>query len=131
MTEFSYPERLEIRPFAGPPLAATVTVPGAKSITNRALVIAGLASREGPCVLTGALHSADTEVMVESLRRLGFLIEADWDRQFVRVGKNESGRIIPAERADLFVANSGTSMRFLTAMVSLGSGIYHLDGVPR
>jgi 3-phosphoshikimate 1-carboxyvinyltransferase len=131
MTSFTYPERLEIRPYAGPPLAATVTVPGSKSITNRALVLAALASRAGPCVLTGALKSEDTEVMIESLRRLGFRIEVDWDQQIVRLSKNESGRIIPADRADLFVANSGTSMRFLTAMVSLGHGRYSLDGVPR
>jgi 3-phosphoshikimate 1-carboxyvinyltransferase len=47
------------------------------------------------------------------------------------VAKNETGRIIPAPSADLFVANSGTTMRFLTAMVSLGQGSYRLDGVPR
>jgi 3-phosphoshikimate 1-carboxyvinyltransferase len=131
MTSLTYPDRLEVRPFAGPPLAASVTVPGSKSITNRALVLAALASREGACVLTGALQSEDTDVMVESLRRLGFRVEADWDQQIVRLNKNESGRIIPADRADLFVANSGTSMRFLTAMVSLGHGRYRLDGVRR
>lgn len=131
MSGISYPDLLEIHPHAGRGLSATVTVPGSKSITNRALVLAALASREGPCTLTGALHSEDTEVMVDALRRLGFRVEADWDRQIVRVGKNESGRVIPAEKADLFVANSGTSMRFLTAMVSFGEGRYRLDGVPR
>jgi 3-phosphoshikimate 1-carboxyvinyltransferase len=126
----TYPDQLEIRPFAGR-LSATVTVPGSKSITNRALVLAALASRTGPCTLTGALRSEDTEVMVDSLRRLGFEIVADWSRQVIRIGTNDSGRIIPAEQADLFIANSGTSMRFLTALVSLGKGRFRLDGVPR
>jgi 3-phosphoshikimate 1-carboxyvinyltransferase len=131
MTDSTYPDQLEIRPYAGPPLSKSVTVPGSKSITNRALVLAALASREGPCALTGVLRSEDTEVMIESLRQLGFNLESDWDRETVRVWKNESGRVIPAEDADLFVANSGTTMRFLTAAVSIGRGHYRLDGVAR
>lgn len=131
MHDFEYPDQLEIQPYAGRGLSATVSVPGSKSITNRALVLAALASQTGPCTLTGALRSEDTEVMIDSLQRLGFKVEADWDHDIVRIGKNESGRVIPAEKADLFVANSGTSMRFLTAMVSLGKGHYRLDGVPR
>ncbi|HJT76074.1 MAG TPA: hypothetical protein VJ739_02640, partial [Gemmataceae bacterium] len=54
-----YPDRLEVRPLARPPVA-TVRVPGSKSITNRALGLAALASRNGPCTLTGALRSEDT-----------------------------------------------------------------------
>src|SRR5262245_4319793 len=130
MSDITYSAELPITPLTKPP-RATVTVPGSKSITNRALVLAALCSRFGGCVLTGALHSEDTEVMIDSLRKLGFRVDADWARLVVTVHRNESDRIIPAESADLFVANSGTSMRFLTAMVSLGHGRYRLDGIPR
>jgi 3-phosphoshikimate 1-carboxyvinyltransferase len=130
MSDFTYPPTLEIVPLSSPP-SATVTVPGSKSITNRALVLAALASRSGPCVLAGALRSEDTEVMLDCLTKLGFVVEADWRTSQVVVHRNQTDRIIPAESADLFVANSGTTMRFLTAMVSLGDGCYRLDGVPR
>jgi 3-phosphoshikimate 1-carboxyvinyltransferase len=70
--------------------------------------------------------------MMDSLRRLGFHIQADWTsaEPCIQVGRNP-GPLIPAAEADLFVANSGTSMRFLTAMVAAGRGRYRLDGVPR
>ncbi len=125
-----YPAELPVAPLTAAP-AATVTVPGSKSITNRALVLAALASRSGPCTLLGALHSEDTEVMADSLTRLGFALDADWPAGRVTVGRNDTGRVIPADAADLYVANSGTSMRFIGAMVSLGQGRYRLDGVPR
>src|SRR5262245_52802398 len=109
MSEFTYPPELEIVPLAEPPVA-TVTVPGSKSITNRALVLAALASRtgvndDGTCTLVGALRSEDTEVMIDCLRKLGFRIGTDWDRFRVTVYTNESDRLIPARKADLFVAN--------------------------
>ncbi len=129
-TMHTYPAQLEIRPLSAPP-TCTVSVPGSKSITNRALVLAALASQQSSCVLTGALHSEDTEVMVDCLTRLGFDVRPDWPAAQITIGKNDSDRIIPAESADLFVANSGTTMRFLAAMVSLDSGEYRLDGVPR
>ncbi len=124
----SYPPTIEIVPLSRLP-DATVRVPGSKSITNRALVLAAL-SGQG-CVLTGALQSEDTEVMVESLRRLGFDLETNWPTGVVSIAPNRTGRVIPASEADLFVANSGTTMRFLTAMVSAGSGRYRLDGIAR
>ena len=128
----TYPAELPIVPLANP-VSATVSVPGSKSITNRALVLAALASQDAAweCTLLGALRSEDTEVMIDCLRKLGFRIEVDWERYRVTVHSNESGRLIPVEKADLFVANSGTTMRFLAAMVSAGSGEYRLDGVPR
>jgi 3-phosphoshikimate 1-carboxyvinyltransferase len=126
----AYPDRLEIVPLKRPPDAA-VSVPGSKSITNRALVLAALASRNGPCVLEGALQSDDTTVMTDSLTRLGFAIQAEWPASRITVDRNESPRIIPSEAAFLLVGNSGTTMRFLTAAVSLGQGNYRLDGVPR
>jgi 3-phosphoshikimate 1-carboxyvinyltransferase len=128
MNHLTYPDQLEIQPFAGT-LNATVTVPGSKSITNRALVLAALTSRWHPVTLAGALQSEDTEVMVECLRRLGFAVRSEWPT--IRVQANQTGRFIPAETADLYVANSGTTVRFVSAMVSLGQGAYRLDGVPR
>jgi len=124
----SYPDKLEIVPLARPPKAA-VQVPGSKSITNRAFVLAAL-SGQG-CELRGALQSEDTEVMIDCLRCLGFALSAHWPAGQVRVAPNATDRVIPAATANLFVANSGTTMRFLTALVSLGRGRYRLDGVPR
>jgi 3-phosphoshikimate 1-carboxyvinyltransferase len=94
-------------------------------------VLAALSSRETDCTLTGALRSEDTEVMVDCLRKLGFVVEPDWDQATITVRKHGSDRLIPAESADLYVANSGTTVRFLAAMVSLSPGRYRLDGVPR
>ncbi len=125
----SYPDQLEIVPLTKPP-TATVRVPGSKSITNRALVLAALAGDSFPGDLQGVLRSEDTEVMIAALRILGFAVETDWHKNFVRVYRGEN-ELIPASQADLFVANSGTTMRFLTALVSLGQGRYRLDGVPR
>jgi 3-phosphoshikimate 1-carboxyvinyltransferase len=126
----TYPERIEIRPLAAPP-SATVRVPGSKSITNRALVLAALTSSNSPCALRGALKSEDTEVMVEALRALGFRVLTEWQDAAIFVSSRAGEPIIPARGADLFVANSGTTMRFLTALVSLGRGRFRLDGVPR
>jgi len=124
----NYPERLEIVPLERPPRSA-ISVPGSKSITNRALVLAALSGKG--CELHGALQSEDTEVMIDSLRRLGFQVQPDWRFDSIKVGANQSARVIPAEKAELYVANSGTTMRFLAAMVSAGNGRYRLDGTAR
>jgi 3-phosphoshikimate 1-carboxyvinyltransferase len=125
-----YPSQIEIAPLAKPP-NATVRVPGSKSITNRALVLAALTADKQGVALEGALQSEDTEIMVECLRRLGFNVATEWPIGVVRVSKDCIDRPIPAESADLFVGNSGTTMRFLTALCALGHGRYRLDGVPR
>lgn len=105
---------------------ATVTPPGSKSITNRALVLAAL--RAGTTRLSGALFSEDTRTMIECLRRLGFSVEADDSAKTIEVGG--LGGEIPAARAELFVANAGTAARFLTAILALKrGGEYELDGV--
>jgi 3-phosphoshikimate 1-carboxyvinyltransferase len=126
-----YPAQLAIEPFAKPPWA-DVQPPGSKSITNRALVLAALASPVG-CELDGALFSEDTEVMMAALRQLGFYAaqRRDVRTPAIKVFSTERSKHIPAAGADLFVANSGTTMRFLTALVCLGHGRYRLDGVPR
>jgi 3-phosphoshikimate 1-carboxyvinyltransferase len=125
-----FPDRLEIEPLAHPP-QAVVRVPGSKSITNRALVLAALAPAGNEVRLQGALRSEDTEVMVAALRALGFVVETDWATASIGIRRPAGTRRMPAAQADLFVANSGTTMRFLTALVSLGEGRYLLDGVPR
>ena len=127
----TYPEKLEIKPLERLPVA-TVRVPGSKSITNRALVLAALTSaRGGVRELRGVLRSEDTEVMIEALRALGFRVLTEWSEEVIFVSATAGYSLIPARQADLFVANSGTTMRFLTAMVSLGLGRFRLDGVPR
>ena len=117
---------LEIKPAAAP-VAGRIRPPGSKSLTNRALVAAALA--EGISRLTGALASEDTQVMIQSLVRLGIAIETDLSDRSLRVfgcrGK------LPASSAELFVANSGTTIRFLAALTALGHGEFRLNGSPR
>jgi 3-phosphoshikimate 1-carboxyvinyltransferase len=122
-----YPAELEIEPYPKP-VDATVSVPGSKSITNRALVLAALSG--GSLVLEGALQSEDTELMVDALRQLGYALEADWPNAKITFTYQERP-LIPAKSADLFVGNSGTSMRFLTAMLAAGEGRWRIDGIPR
>jgi 3-phosphoshikimate 1-carboxyvinyltransferase len=124
------PNTLEILPLAKPP-CATIAVPGSKSITNRALVLGALLAKGFAYAIRGALRSEDTEIMIDCLRALGFRVLVDWQEEMVCVSSGLDEPLIPAVQADLFVGNSGTCMRFLTAMVSLGVGRYRLDGVPR
>src|SRR5438105_12678333 len=120
-----YPDKIEIQPLKTTP-NAKVHVPGSKSITNRALVLAALSEPNRGSELRGVLQSEDTEVMVAALRDLGFHVHADWHRGTLHVHRGDlhvfggpATPVIPVSQADLFVANSGTTMRFLTAMVSL------------
>jgi 3-phosphoshikimate 1-carboxyvinyltransferase len=109
------------------PLEAVVRVPGSKSVTNRALIAAALA--QGRSVLRGALFSDDSRYCAEALARLGFAVQSDPANETLVVD-GQGGRI-PAARAEVFVGNSGTSARFLTALLTLGHGEYVLDGVSR
>ena len=77
------PTEMPIEPWSGPPPRAVVRVPGSKSLTNRALIVAAMA--DGPSVLTGALDCEDTRVMVEALRRLGIAVEHDPASAMIRV----------------------------------------------
>jgi 3-phosphoshikimate 1-carboxyvinyltransferase len=122
-----YPPEITVRPWAGPIAPTHVHVPGSKSLTNRALIVAALA--DGPSTLTGALDSDDTRVMVDSLQKLGLTV--DHDRASATITVQGSANKIPAREADLFVGNSGTSLRFLTAMVATASGTFRLDGSAR
>jgi 3-phosphoshikimate 1-carboxyvinyltransferase len=130
------PDVIEIVPLAGP-VTAEITVPGSKSITNRALVLAALAG--GETTLHGALWSEDTQVMADCLQDLGFMVNIAPDphetcnRTITVYG--QGGRVprggTAAQPLDLFVGNAGTAARFLAALVCLGGGVYRLHGVPR
>ena len=130
------PPVIEIIPLAAP-VRAEITVPGSKSITNRALVLAALA--DGETILRGALWSEDTQVMVECLQELGFMVNVASDPDEVcnrTIMVYGLGGKVPrggtAEQPlELFVGNAGTAARFLAAMVCLGEGVYRLHGVPR
>src|SRR5438270_2686313 len=113
------PDPLEITPLSGP-VDAEIEVPGSKSYTNRALLLAALA--EGRSALTGALFSDDTRYMADALNALGIPVESDPDRcRFVVDG---AGGRVPAAEAELFVGNAGTAARFLVAFTALGAGRY-------
>ncbi len=122
-----YPAEITPDRWTNAPTDARVRVPGSKSLTNRALIVAALA--KGPSKLTGALDSDDTRVMVESLGRLGIGLTHTPEDATIRV--KGCGGEIPAAEADLYVGNSGTSLRFLTALAATGRGTYRLDGNPR
>lgn len=109
------------------PLDATVSLPGSKSHTNRALIAAGLA--DGTSLLTGILPAEDTELMIEALRALGISVEVDAENCVAEV--TGCGGHLPVDEATLNCGNAGTVMRFCTALAALGSGVYELDGTPR
>jgi 3-phosphoshikimate 1-carboxyvinyltransferase len=123
---------IQIQPITHP-LTASVRVPGSKSLTNRALMVASLA--DGTTRLTNTLFSDDSFYFVESLRRLGFTVhlEPELDRKGSPPSMTVTGLggRIPAARADLSIGNAGTAARFLTAMLTLGNGIYSVDGDAR
>ena len=115
---------LPIVPFTGPARGAVI-LPGSKSITNRALLLAALGDR--PVTITNALFSRDTQLMIAALRALGFTITADERARVVHVAGR--GGAIPAGEARIDVGNAGTVARFLAAFVCLRpGGVYHFDG---
>ncbi|HZY56129.1 MAG TPA: 3-phosphoshikimate 1-carboxyvinyltransferase [Reyranella sp.] len=130
------PQLIEIVPPAGK-VEATVVLPGSKSITNRALILAALADQ--PVTLRGALWSEDTQAMVDCLERLGFdaRVTADPAEPANRtiVVQGQGGKIpkagTPDQPIELFVENAGTAARFLSAFLCLGNGSYRVSGVPR
>lgn len=109
------------------PLDTSVRVPGSKSLTNRALLIAALA--DGTTRLTNALFSDDSRYFAGALQTLGFDVQLDEaNREMTVVG---GGGKIPAPKAELFVGNAGTAARFLSALLTLGHGEFILDGDAR
>ncbi|MBL8850890.1 MAG: 3-phosphoshikimate 1-carboxyvinyltransferase [Planctomycetaceae bacterium] len=120
------PATREIHPVSGP-IRGTIRPPGSKSLTNRALIVAALA--RGTSHVRNLLHSDDTRVMLESLARLGIQGSAERNESDLRV--TGCGGRIPATSAELWLENSGTSIRFLTAACALGTGTFRLDGNAR
>ncbi len=111
----------------GGPIVGTIRPPGSKSLTNRALICAAFAT--SPSTLCGALYSEDTEVMVDGLRALGSkIVVTDGGR---RITVKPCPPVASDQLIELFVANSGTTVRFLTAALSAYGGHYRLHGVDR
>lgn len=109
------------------PIDAVVRIPGSKSITNRALLLAALA--DGRSALSGALFSDDSHWFIDGLRRLGVGVAADPEQALVTV--DGVGGAPPAPQAALWVELAGTAARFLLAYTCLGHGRYTLDGNAR
>jgi 3-phosphoshikimate 1-carboxyvinyltransferase len=122
----TFPEELEVTPLERPP-DAKIRVPGSKSLTNRALIIAALA--EGHSRILNPLFSDDSYWLMNALVRLGIDVSADGERGEVCVSGQSGG--IDASGVDLFVGNAGTVARFLPPVLALGRGPYTIDGVPR
>jgi 3-phosphoshikimate 1-carboxyvinyltransferase len=121
------PDLLPIRPFTAP-ARGSITLPGSKSLTNRALLLAALCDQ--PVTLTGALSSDDTELMATALRNLGYTVEARDDHTTLCVA--DQGNAFSGNDAELFVGLAGTAARFLTALCAAAPrGRYRIDGVPQ
>jgi 3-phosphoshikimate 1-carboxyvinyltransferase len=114
---------IEIQPVEK--ISGTVTVPGSKSYTNRALLVAALA--DGVSRLEKPLVSDDTKYMIRALKGFGIMVEEE-PNVFIVSGK--AGKLIVPEK-DIFVGNAGTAMRFLTTFSALVKGKVHLDGDER
>ena len=130
------PDLIEVSPPRGQE-ESKVVLPGSKSLTNRALILAALA--RAPVVLRGALWSEDTQAMVECLERLGFgVVVADDPAEPANrtlTVQGAGGRIpnagTPDKPLELFVENAGTAARFLPPMLCLGHGSYRVSGIER
>ena len=107
---------------ASKPISGAITIPGSKSVTNRALVLSALAS--SPSTLRKGLRSRDTDLMIKALSSLGVTIKIEEDLW----------KITPAPLmgpASIDVGNAGTVMRFLPPLASLAKGLISFDGDPR
>jgi len=116
-------EFLDLAPIGS--VAGTVKLPGSKSISNRVLLLAAMAS--GETRLFDLLDSDDTRVMQDALRTLGIAVKRDGSVTAV----TGAGGAFPVKSADLFLGNAGTAFRPLTAALALCGGDYRLSGVAR
>lgn len=105
----------------------TVAVPGSKSITNRALLLAALA--EGRSVLSGALFSEDSRYFLSCIQEMGF--EAQVDEAARRIAVTGRGGSVPKPEASIYVGSAGTAARFLTAYLGVVKGRYQLNASPQ
>lgn len=106
--------------------SGTVKLPGSKSISNRALLLAALA--DSTTRLTGLLKADDTDRMIESLEKLGIKIGRIDEQTAIVHG---CGGRIPVRAAELFIGNAGTAARTLTALLAFAGGRYRIDGIAR
>ena len=117
-------EFLDLAPIKS--VRGTVILPGSKSISNRTLLLAGLAA--GETLLRDVLDSDDTKHMIAALRALGVSVsEAGPGALRVR----GAGGAFPVKQAEIFLGNAGTAVRMLTAVLALCGGEYQISGVPR
>lgn len=115
-------------PFRGlNPVHATITIPGSKSVTNRALILSALA--QTPSILRRPLRSRDTELMAQGLRSLGVGIEESFDSNGDELWTITPGPLFGPASID--VGNAGTVMRFLPPLAALARGLVNFDGDPR
>lgn len=127
------PASVEVVP--GGPVEGVIRPPGSKSLTNRALICAAFAT--GRSTLTGTLQSEDTKVMIDALRSIGIRIDvSDGGKKLVVDGQSlsrecSSGVSAESDMQELYVANSGTTVRFLAAALTAVGGQYRLCGVQR
>ncbi len=106
--------------------SGSITLPGSKSISNRTLLLAALAT--GTTEIRDLLASDDTARMLEALEKLGIKLENFAENAWRVTG---CGGNLPIKQADLFLGNAGTAFRPLTAALALSNGNYTLSGVPR
>lgn len=104
---------------------SNISVPGSKSYTHRVLIAAALS--DGACSIQNSLQSEDTLFTTNALRQMGISIDDEQGRMIVQGGNGRLKRC----RESVYLGNSGTSMRLLTGIVSLGEGIYTLTGSDR
>src|SRR5829696_5919795 len=121
-----FPKEIEITPLERP-VDATVRVPGSKSITNRALIVAALA--DGTSRIENPLFADDLYWLMASLVQLVFAINVDRESNVITVIGQRG--IIPKSEAQVFVGNAGTVARFLPPVLALGEGVYRVDGTAR
>ena len=119
-------DEIEIVPLRHP-LAASVRVPGSKSITNRALLLAAMA--DGTSTILGAGLNDDTRRMAAALGALGFDVAVD--EAAARIAVDGRAGAIPAHGGELYAGGAGTAMRFLLGFLTLGRGRFRLDGNQR
>lgn len=105
------------------PRPIVTEVPGSKSITNRALLLATLA--EGRSRLFGALFSDDSRHFLQCIQELGFETSVDEEKKTIEV--TGLGGVVPKSEASLYVGSAGTAARFLSAYLGVSQGRYHLD----
>ncbi|NLL94118.1 MAG: 3-phosphoshikimate 1-carboxyvinyltransferase [Clostridiales bacterium] len=115
-------QRYEVKPMSKN-LNLTFTVPGSKSITNRALLMAALS--KGCTTLSGVLFSDDSRYFLESLKNLGFEVDIDEDACIVKVVGH--GGKLPQNYGEVMVGSAGTAARFITCMCGLSKGTYTIN----